>query len=229
MEIFKEDTPWHPSGCKTCGRCVEICPTASRQIVGREITLETLIEWVLRDQVFYGEKGGVTCSGGEPLLQWDFVRIFTTHLRQIGIHVALDTACVAPWPIIEEVPRYVDLIVADLKMISPEEHRRWTGMSNETILKAIRFWNTKMPEGALWISLPLVPGVHDKKEITRIVRFITSLDPTPTIRLLPYHPLGNIKYRALGKPPPPFSKDAKPLVTFAREMLSRNHVRVIPE
>jgi pyruvate formate lyase activating enzyme len=157
----------------------------------------------------------VTVGGGEPLAQWAFVRELADRLRKRGVHVALDTACVAPHEVIADVPAHVDLILADLKLVDPERHRRWTGAGNAGILRALRLWSAAMP-GRLWISVPLIPGVHDEAEVGRMAAFVASLAGPPPVRLLPYHRLGEGKYRALGWPVPAFEGATEPLLEEAR-------------
>jgi pyruvate formate lyase activating enzyme len=192
-----------PGTCKVCGCCMDVCPTGARKLAGQERTVDEILELVLRDRPFYRERGGVTLSGGEPLAQWPFVRRLADHLRSAAVHVALDTACVAPPEVIREVPAHVDLVLADLKLVTPESHRRWTGVDNAGILESIQWWSGAMP-GRLWISVPVIPGVQDEVEFERIAEFCCTLENDPPVRLIPYHRLGDSKYEALGWPMPAF-------------------------
>jgi len=190
-----------PADCVACGQCAEACPTEARRMAGRCMSVEDALAAALRDKPFYRETGGVTLGGGEPLAQWPFVRELADRLRAEHVHVALDTACAAPDPVFREIPERIDLVLADLKMVSAQAHKEWTGADNAGILRAIRFLARAMP-GRLLLSLPLIPGVHDRAEFERMADFIAALEPVPPVRLIPYHQLGNAKYEALGRPVP---------------------------
>ena len=168
----------------------------------------------------------MTFGGGEPLAQWDVARTLADRLREEGVHVAIDTACVASPSAQQEVPGHVDLVLVDLKLVRPEEHRHWTGAGNARILETIRHWSREMP-GRLWVSVPLIPGVHDEAEIVRIARFVSSLANHPPVRLIPYHRLGEGKYAALGRDVPQFPGEVEPLIEAARSAFNRLGVRVL--
>lgn len=217
---------YRPVHCTTCGRCVAVCPTGARALSGRDWTVSEVVEAALRDRAFYGSDGGVTFGGGEPLRQWDAVREMALQLHGRGIHVAVDTAGLAPRHVVEAVPKAVDLVLCDLKLVSPSLHRQWTGVDNAQILASLHVWSREMP-GRLWVTTPVIPGVHDAKEITRIAEFISDLDPTPSTRLIPYHRLGESKYAALGKPAPQFREDDTDLMEEARDIYTHYGLHVL--
>jgi pyruvate formate lyase activating enzyme len=217
-----------PADCRVCGRCVELCPTGARRIAGQPGTVDEIVQIVLRDRPFYGEHGGVTLGGGEPLDQWPFVRALAGRLRADGIHVALDTACVAPHEVIREVPRHVDLVLADLKLVHPERHRRWTGVDNASILDAIRSWSGAMP-GRLWISVPILPGVQDEPEYERIAAFCSTLENASPVRLIPYHRLGDSKYEALGRTVPFFPGVVDEQLSMARHAFQEQGIHILEQ
>jgi pyruvate formate lyase activating enzyme len=207
---------------------VEVCPTGARTIAGQEKSVGDVFKLALRDRPFYGERGGVTLSGGEPLVQWPFVRALADRLRAEQVHVTIDTACVAPQDVIREAPRHVDLILADLKLVTPESHRRWTGADNAGILDAIRWWSAAMP-GRLWISVPVIPSVQDESEFERIAAFCSTLENRPPVRLIPYHRLGDSKYDALGWTAPVFSGSVDEQMDLARQVLQNQGVRILEQ
>jgi pyruvate formate lyase activating enzyme len=219
---------YRPSHCRVCGRCVDVCPTGARQIAGQEMTVDEIASLALRDRPFYGERGGVTLSGGEPLAQWPVARALADRLRAEGVHVALDTSCLAPGPVIAEVSDHVDLVLADLKAVTPDLHRRWAGVANAGILAAIRVWSTSMP-GRLWISVPLIPAVQDGAELERIATFCTTLNHSPPVRLIPYHRLGDGKYAALGWPVPAFVGSVEEQVDLATRVFVQRGVRILEQ
>lgn len=214
-----------PDDCTLCGECGTVCPVAGRALVGQVVSLHELLEAALRDEPFFGMEGGVTLSGGEPLRQWPVAFRLAERLRDEGVHTAIDTSAFANEAVIRAVPLRFDLVIADLKAVTPAVHKRWTGVSNENILEAIRYWATVMP-GQLWISVPLVPGVHDAAELMAIAAFLGSLPGYPLIRLIPYHRLGESKYAALGREKPSFDGDVEALQAVARETFAMAGLRL---
>jgi pyruvate formate lyase activating enzyme len=191
------------------------------------MTLDEIARKALRDAPFYGEDGGVTLGGGEPLAQPEAAFALADLLRDAGCHVALDTACMAPRPVVEAVPDHFDLVLADLKAVSPALHREWTGADNATVLEALRHWAGALAD-RLWVSVPVVPGVHDAAELARIAAFIAGLTPAPPIRILPFHRLGESKYSALGETVPEFAREVEPLVETAGEAMGAAGLTVQP-
>lgn len=183
------------------------------------MALDAVAEIALRDRAFYAQSGGVTFSGGEPLAQWAAVRELADQLRTDGVHIAIDTAGFAPRAVIEAVPHHIDLVLVDLKLVTPSLHHRWTGVDNAGILDAIRWWSQVMPR-RLWLSLPLIPGVQDETEMVKIAGFISALRPIPPVRLIPFHRLGESKYAALGLPVPQFVGDVAALQHTAHRILA---------
>ena len=214
-------------GCTVCGACAEICPMAARKTAGQKMNGDAVFDLVMRDRPFYGQDGGVTFCGGEPLLQWGFLAPLADRFRERGIHVTVDTCGAVSRQVVEAVPGRVDLVLADLKLVSPKKHLRWTGKDNTDILDAVRYWARAMP-GRLWISVPIIPGVHDGEEIERMGRFLARLDHTPAVRLLPYERFGESKYDALGTSRTVFTGAVEPLVAQAREAFFGLGVYVMP-
>jgi pyruvate formate lyase activating enzyme len=215
-----------PRSCQVCGRCVAVCPTGARQIAGEEKTVDEIVTQALRDRPYYGERGGVTLSGGEPLAQWHAARAVADRLRAEGVHVAMDTSCLAARAIIAEVPEHIDLVLADLKLVTPNSHRRWTGVDNARILAALRAWSVAMP-ARLWISVPVIPGVQDKAEFGRVAEFCSTLAHDPPIRLIAYHRLGDSKYQALGWPVPAFPGVVEEQMEVATRALGQRGIRIL--
>lgn len=229
----EEDAPeppasWRPAKCRLCGACVEVCPTEARRMAGRTASVEGLVQECLRDKPFYRDKGGVTFSGGEPLAQWEFARALADRLRAEGVHVALDTSGLAPEGVVRQVPEHFDLVLVDLKLVTPEAHRRWTGVDNGPILAAIRLWSREMA-GRIWVSLPAVPGVQDEGEMEKMAGFLASLYPRPPARVLPYHKLGSSKYRALGEEPREFEDDAEEMAERFEAILRDAGIEIIEQ
>ena len=163
-------------------------------------TPEQLVNKLLRFKPYFGDNGGVTFSGGEPLLQADFLLPVLRDCHAAGISVALESSLYL-WR--EDILRETDFLMADLKLWDSDRHRQYTGVGNEEILKNLRRADEiGMP---MRIRTPIIPGVNDTKaEISAIAAFVRTLLHAVRYELLPYHPLGLVKARALGRPQPEF-------------------------
>jgi pyruvate formate lyase activating enzyme len=186
--------------CRMCGKCAEVCPTKAIEMSGNPMTVEEIMTEIEKERVFFEQSGGgVTFSGGEPLLHHEFLIQLLDESRARGIHTAVDTAGFVNTTILLEVAKRTDLFLYDLKMMDSDRHRKWTGVPNEKILENIR---VLAETGAqLIVRIPLVGGVNDDEEnITATARFVASLaGQRPTVNLLPYHKIAMTKYAKLGR------------------------------
>lgn len=202
--------------CTACGACVRVCPAGARTIAGREMTAAEVLDVVLKDEVFYRNSGGgVTASGGEPLLRPEFVRELFDRAGAQGIHRAIETCGRVPWENIETVLPFTDLFLYDLKHTDPDVHRRFTGTGNSLILENLGRLDGR---GArLVVRVPLIPSFNDRTEDVRaIAAFTSSLRSAPGIELLPYHVLGRSKYHHLEKEYPMEGHGLLPAETLER-------------
>lgn len=193
--------------CRGHGQCVQACVNHARNLMGRLITAGEVLDEVIKDKIFYDNSGGgVTVGGGEPLAQPDFVRSILKLCKNAGMHTAIDTCGYARWESIKSVFEYVDLVLFDFKHMDPALHKKYTGVSNETILENARHIHHDLSIPML-ARLPVITGFNDSVEnITQTARFISSeLDKSVKIHLLPYHRLGETKYQRLEKPGSPIS------------------------
>lgn len=187
--------------CQGAGACARACPNDARAIVGRWATTEEVFEAVAADAMFYRESGGgVTLSGGEPLAQAEFSTSILRKCKEAGFHTALDTCGYAPWPVFEQVLRYVDLVLYDFKHMDAAEHRKLTGVPNDLILDNARRIHRELSIPIL-ARLALVPGFNDSADnLESTARFIADeLSPAVPIHLLPYHRLGTTKWERLDR------------------------------
>jgi pyruvate formate lyase activating enzyme len=185
--------------CEGCGKCTEICLNAARILSGRVWSAEDVFTEIKKDEAFYRRSGGgITLSGGEPLAQAEFSAAILSMCKQAGLHTAIETTGMARWETLEKVLKYVDLILYDLKHMDPKSHQKYTGASNDLILKNLRRIrrNYTIPIVA---RIPIVPGYNaDLKNIEDTARFIVDEMGSDTkVNILAYHRLGETKYDRL--------------------------------
>jgi pyruvate formate lyase activating enzyme len=188
------------ANCALCGNCSRACPSDALSIAGKQTSVEEILEEIERDRAFYEESGGgVTFSGGEPFLQPDFLSALLKECKERAIHTTVDTCGFARYEIIDGIRDKVDLFLYDIKTMDNGRHRKYTGASNEQILRNLK----KLAENGskIVISFPIIPGINDDdKNVTRTAKFVSSLPNLQQVNLLPYHRAGIEKYKNLGKP-----------------------------
>jgi len=185
--------------CKLCGKCIQVCPTTATEFSGRNETSGNILKIIEKELVFIDQsEGGVTFSGGEPLLQAEYLFELLDLCGRKGIHRAVDTAGYVKTDLLLEAARRTDLFLYDLKMIDPVLHKKWTGVNNELILGNLQ----KLSEAGsnINIRIPLIAGVNDcEKNITQTAKFVLKLaGEKKKINILPYHNIAQQKYRKLG-------------------------------
>lgn len=185
--------------CTNCGKCVEACYPGALRVFGKWLSTEEVLDEVIRDEPYYRNSGGgVTVSGGEPLMQASFVESFLRGCKERGLHTALDTSGYASPDVLGEVLKYVDLVLYDVKCMNPAEHRKLTGVSNQLILD--NAWRIVAEGTPFIIRVSLIPGVNDYEEDVRAIgSFAASLKDGVEVNLLPYHRLGMSKYDSLDR------------------------------
>ena len=215
--------------CVACGRCVDACLFDALVLYGRKVTPEEILPELLEDRLFYTQSGGgVTLSGGEPLLHPAFCAELFGLLQREGIPCAMDTCGEVPWSAFEAVLPVTELFLYDLKQVNPERHRRCTGVSNERILENLRRLSDTGKE--IEIRMPLVPGFNDEEEnLEAAGRFLAGLKPLRGVRLLPYHSFGRSKYRAIGHPDtmPDVNPPSSEQLAHAADILRKHRIRVL--
>ena len=179
--------------CRVCGNCVESCPSGAREIIGKEVTVEDVLEEIEKDKVFYDQSGGgVTFSGGEPLMQPDFLYKVTGCCKSSQIHTAVDTTCYADTEVIKKISENTDLFLCDIKHMDSAVHQQFTGVPNELILTNLK-WLALSGKNII-IRLAVVPGFNDEpSNIEKTAEFAASLKGIERIDLLPYNTGGREK------------------------------------
>ena len=197
----KSVCPYHLEQCELCGKCTLYCPVDARKVCGKEHTVDEVLKEVLKDQAFYETSGGgVTFSGGECMLQIDFLAEILKKCKENGIHTAVDTAGHIPFESFEKILPYTDLFLYDIKIFDSQKHKQYVGVSNELILENLKKLFER--KAKLWIRIPIIPDVNDSiEEIQKIKDFLKTIGTAEKIELLPYHAMGENKYRAIGKEP----------------------------
>lgn len=184
--------------CTLCGRCVDACPAAAMSVQGRSISAQEAAELLLRDRVFFGESGGVTLSGGEVLLQWQFAAAVLAALREQCIHTAIETAGFAPYEHLKAVADQCDRVLYDVKSMDDAVHRSYIGVSNRQILDNLCRLADSGAE--VIVRVPLIHNVNDSVEnITRTAE-LAAAHGIREIDLLPFHRLGESKYAVIQQP-----------------------------
>ena len=192
--------------CDACAKCVQECPSGAWELLGKKISVEELTAELLKDRSYYQTSGGgVTFSGGEPLLQADFVAAVMANLQAAGIHTALDTCGMVSRSQLDKVLPYTDLVLFDLKLMDPHAHQDHTGQHNEPILRNLIFVRDSLRAAGgskkLWIRTPLIPDATDLPlNLFAIGSFLASeLDGTvERWELCAFNNLCRDKYRRLG-------------------------------
>ena len=187
--------------CVDCGACVPHCPNDARELAGTEMTVEEVLAKVMKDKLFIDASGGgMTVSGGECLMHPDFTEALLYAAKQEGLHTAVESCSFASRAVVDQVFKYVDLGLLDVKHMDSAEHKRLTGVPNEQILENIKhiYHDLHVP---VYVRVPTIPGYNDSDEnIAATARFARDeLGPDVQVHLLPYHRLGESKNESLGK------------------------------
>ncbi len=180
--------------CALCENCVAACPTGARKIYGKKFSLKQLFMVARKDKNFYAESGGgVTLSGGECMLYPAFVAALAKRCKAEGISVAVDTAGNVPWESFESVLHYVDLFLYDVKCITPDLHKKFTGADNALILQNLK--RLQQRNQKIIVRVPVIPDFNEGEELDKIKKFVQ--DNGLQAEYLAYHAMGQAKAAAL--------------------------------
>ncbi len=195
----------HPE-CAPFGRCLHACPNGLVSLCGRTVTADELAQKLRRDADFFAaSSGGVTVSGGEPLLRWRFVQALCTALGP-DIHKTLETSGYAAPEVFQSTAPLFDLVLFDLKLADPEEHKKWTGVDNAPILANLAWMRQQSLPFIL--RVPLIPGITDTEENLSGLADIAGADP---VELLAYNAMAGAKYPMIGMEWPLGERKAAPV------------------
>jgi pyruvate formate lyase activating enzyme len=211
------------TACQACGTCIETCYANARQLVGREMAVDDVVREILADRPFFDQShGGVTFTGGEPTLQSAFLESLLRASRLEGIHAAVETSGYCSLPVLQRISALTDLFLYDLKLMDSDQHRIWTGVTNERILANLVHLSDAGSN--VVVRMPLLPGINDHtSNIEATLAFLLDKTRFRDIHLLPFHRTGKDKSFRLGKVmtmpdiPAPSTDDMNSISTFFRK------------
>ena len=206
--------------CTVCGKCVEACIDAL-EICGKEMTVSEIIKEVIKDKAFYKNSGGgVTLSGGDPLLTPAFTLELLKAAKENELHTCLETCGHAKWDDIEKLIPYVDIFLWDVKETDPERHKEFTGVSNERILANLRLLSSSGAQ--IILRCPLIPGYNARREhLEAIGTLADELSGVIQVEVEPYHPMGASKSEDIGKEYP------MPDISFQKDETVKEWIEII--
>ncbi|MBN1129919.1 MAG: glycyl-radical enzyme activating protein [Chitinispirillaceae bacterium] len=198
--LHRTDSGWVIDGdtCDLCEECARQCPTEAFRLIGRRMDADDVVAAVIKDRVFFDTSGGgVTFSGGEPLMQHRFLKVLLARCKEAGIHTAVDTCGYASWKVMAPLLPATDLFLYDIKLVDDAAHKRYTGVSNRTILENLK----RLAEGhkEVLIRIPLIPGiVASERNIFDSIALLKGLPGLKNVSLLNFHQGGRQKYHRSG-------------------------------
>ncbi|MBQ8894445.1 MAG: glycyl-radical enzyme activating protein [Clostridia bacterium] len=186
------------SNCANCGNCAAVCVAGAREMAGRPMSTKEILEEVLKDKAFYDTSGGgMTVSGGEPMLQFRELLELLTAAKEKGLHICMETCGFAPAEHYQRIQPLVDLFLFDYKLTDPALHQTYTGQDNHLILSNLRMLDALGAQTVL--RCPIIPTVNDTPEhFAGIAATASSLRHIQGIDIEPYHPMGSSKTQQLG-------------------------------
>ena len=185
------------SKCELCRTCAQHCPSDAVEFIGQKVTVAEVVRQIEKDIAFYDQsRGGVTFSGGEPLMQPEFLLQLLDACGHLDLHRTVDTTGYADAKLLLKVAQKTDLFLYDLKLMDPEKHRKYTGVSNEQILDNLK--QLAQNDVRIQVRMPVIPGINsDAENIDKTADFIHSLGKIEHVSLLPFHNSAQAKYRRL--------------------------------
>ena len=212
---FEKEVLYYPEKCIHCGMCDKGCFSGARVVCGKSMTADEVLSEIMLDVPYYGKNGGVTFSGGEPFAQGKFLNACIDKCRESKINCAVETSLIY---FDENVFGKLDFVMADLKIWDSDLHKKYTGAGNEKIIE--NFENLNKLNIPIIARTPVIPEIN--QGIDKISAFLKTLSNVRKYELLPYHPLGNSKRKALGQKADGFSVPSK---EYMKELEKYAYVR----
>ena len=195
---FSEQHTIERGKCAACGKCADLCPSGALEICGKEHTVEGILSTIRKDSAFYGERGGVTVSGGEPFFQGEKTLALIKTCSEEGFSVAVETCGYADPEIISAAVPYVDLFLFDIKDTDSIRHKQYTGTGNERILENLSLINEK--NAKIRLRCILVSGVNtDSAHYSAIADIAGGIKSLDGVEFIPYHAYGGTKAVFIGR------------------------------
>ena len=205
---FDNSPVLNPEKCTLCGKCALWCPADAISVCGKTMDTETVFREVRKDKAFYETSGGgVTVSGGECMRYPDFVAELLDKCKKDGIGTAVDTAGNVPFGSLEKVIPFTDIFLYDIKCVTPDVHKKFTGVVNNRILDNYKLLISMGKRVIVRVPMTTECSANDE-EFPKIAAFLNEYRPEK-VELLPYHALGENKYRAIGREPEIFHAPSK--------------------
>ncbi|MGI6643489.1 MAG: trans-4-hydroxy-L-proline dehydratase activase [Bacillota bacterium] len=183
--------------CIVCGECAKVCGASAKEIAGKRLTADQVMAEVMKDRIFYDESGGgVTFSGGEPLMQPEFLKELLMKSKEEGLETTIDTSGFASWAVLEDIAPYADLFLYDVKIMDDEKHKKYIGASNKLVLENLE--KLAALGKRIRARIPIIPGINDDDQNLRETGEFLSRIGIRDVNVLPYHSMGKDKYARLG-------------------------------
>ncbi|TFG07669.1 MAG: glycyl-radical enzyme activating protein [Promethearchaeota archaeon] len=200
IKLLDEEISIDRGRCNACFKCIDGCNTNALEICGEYMSVNKIIKEVLSDSEFYDQSGGgITISGGEPLMQNDFLLDLVKRAKNLDLHVCLDTTGYCEWTKFENILPHVDMLLYDMKVLDDERHEQLTGVSNRLILKNLKSCLEK--DINIIVRIPIILGqnfIDIKHELTEHLKLLINIG-AKNFELIPYHKFGESKYEMIGK------------------------------
>lgn len=196
---FDSQHIFNRTDCIRCGKCADVCAADALEKVGKLVSVDEVMEEVMKDEIFYKNSGGgMTLSGGEPMAQFKFTHALLTEAKAKGLHTCIETCGYSLWENYEKIVPLVDIFLFDYKITDPELHKKYTGVSNERILSNLKKLDDE--GAAVILRCPIIPTVNDTEDhLSGIAQTANSLKNVLEINIEPYHPLGSSKASMLDR------------------------------